>query len=191
MPLSLLYAKALAEQKTNSRANPRDRLWAAGGGGGPDSSAAGRGLAGGAPAAGSVRPRGGASSFSVNASLGPESPTAFDLGSNRQQEAGVNFDVSYAATEMVNIAAGAEWRNEQYQTAEGHPTSWTVGPYGRGQGFSAGSNGFFGYGPLAAGTWNRSNVAVYGGPVGPAAVAPWRPRRRSPRRFRGAVAEDL
>ena len=101
-------------------------------------------------------------SDTVNASLGPDSPTAFDLGSNRQQEAGVNFDLSYAATEMVNIAAGAEWRNEQYQTAEGHPTSWTVGPYGRGQGFSAGSNGFFGYGPLAAGTWNRSNVAVYG-----------------------------
>ena len=98
----------------------------------------------------------------VNASLGPDSPTAFDLGSNRQQEVGVNFDVSWAATEMVNIAAGAEWRDEQYQTAEGHPTSWTVGPYGRGQGFSAGSNGFFGYGPLAAGTWNRSNLAVYG-----------------------------
>ena len=98
----------------------------------------------------------------VNASLGPESPTAFDLGGNRQQEVGVNFDLSYAATEMVNIAAGAEWRDEQYQTTEGHPTSWTVGPYGRGQGFSAGSNGFFGYGTLAAGAWNRSNVAVYG-----------------------------
>ncbi len=98
----------------------------------------------------------------VNASLGPESPTAFDLGSNRQQEVGVNFDVSYAATDMVNVAAGAEWRDEQYRTVEGHPTSWTVGPYGRGQGFSAGSNGFFGYGPLAAGTWNRRNVAVYG-----------------------------
>ncbi len=98
----------------------------------------------------------------VNASLGPDSPTAFDLGSNRQQEVGVNFDVSYAATEMVNIAAGAEWRDEQYQTAEGNPTSWTVGPYGRGQGFSAGSNGFFGYGPLVAGAWSRSNVAVYG-----------------------------
>ena len=63
---------------------------------------------------------------------------------------------------MVNIAAGAEWRDEQYQTTEGEPDSWTVGPYGRGQGFSAGSNGFFGYGPLAAGTWSRSNVAVYG-----------------------------
>ncbi len=98
----------------------------------------------------------------VNASLGYDTPTAFDLGSNRQRELGVNFDVSYAATDMVNIAAGAEWRDERYQTTEGEPDSWTVGPYGRGQGFSAGSNGFFGYGPLAAGTWSRSNVAVYG-----------------------------
>ncbi len=97
----------------------------------------------------------------VNASLGYDTPTAFELGSNRQREIGLNFDVSYAATDMVNVAAGAEWRDEQYQTAEGHPSSWTVGPYGRGQGFSAGSNGFFGYGPLAAGTWNRSNVAAY------------------------------
>ena len=99
----------------------------------------------------------------VNASLGYDTPTAFELGSNRQREIGVNFDVSsYAATDMVNIAAGAEWRDEQYQTTAGDPTSWTVGPYGRGQGFSAGSNGFFGYGPLAAGTWSRSNVAAYG-----------------------------
>ena len=97
----------------------------------------------------------------VNASLGYDTPTAFDLGSNRQREIGVNFDVSYAATDMINVAAGAEWRDEQYQTTAGDPTSWTVGPYGRGQGFSAGSNGFFGYGPLAAGTWNRSNVAAY------------------------------
>ena len=98
----------------------------------------------------------------VNASLGYDTPTAFELGSNRQREMGLNFDVSYAATDMVNIAAGAELRDEQYQTVEGEPASWTVGPYGRGQGFSAGSNGFFGYGPLAAGTWNRSNVAAYG-----------------------------
>ena len=45
-------------------------------------------------------------SDTVNASLGPESPTAFDLGSNRQQEVGVNFDVSWAATDRVNLAAG-------------------------------------------------------------------------------------
>ena len=98
----------------------------------------------------------------VNASLGPDTPTAFNLGSNRQREVGLNADVSYTATDMINIAAGAEWRNEQYQTTAGDPTSWTVGPYGRGQGFSAGSNGFFGYGPMAAGTWDRSNVALYG-----------------------------
>ena len=97
----------------------------------------------------------------VNASLGYDTPTAFDLGGNRQREIGLNFDVSYAATEMVNIAAGTEWRHEQYRTTEGEPDSWTVGPYGRGQGFSAGSNGFFGYGPLAAGTWGRGNVAAY------------------------------
>ena len=98
----------------------------------------------------------------VNASLGPDTPTSFDLGSNRQRDVGLNADLSYAATEMINIAAGAEWRNEQYETVAGDPASWTVGPYGRGQGFSAGSNGFFGYGPMAAGTWSRSNVAVYG-----------------------------
>ena len=98
----------------------------------------------------------------VNASLGPATPTAFNLGSNRQRDIGLNADLSYAATDMINIAAGAEWRNEQYQTVAGDPESWTVGPYGRGQGFSAGSNGFFGYGPMAAGTWSRGNIAVYG-----------------------------
>ena len=98
----------------------------------------------------------------VNASLGPDTPTAFNLGSNRQRDVGLNADFSFAATEMINIAAGAEWRNEQYETRAGDPESWTVGPYGRGQGFSAGSNGFFGYGPMAAGTWSRGNVAAYG-----------------------------
>ena len=98
----------------------------------------------------------------VNASLGPDTPTSFKLGSNRQREVALHADVSYAATDVINIAAGAEWRNEQYETRAGDPASWTVGPYGRGQGFSAGSNGFFGYGPMAAGTWSRRNVAVYG-----------------------------
>ena len=98
----------------------------------------------------------------LNASLGPATPTEFDLGSNRQREIGMNADVSYAVTDTLNVAAGGEWREEQYETMAGDPESWTVGPYGRGQGFSAGSNGFFGYGPTASGTWNRSNVAVYG-----------------------------
>ena len=93
---------------------------------------------------------------SVNASLGYDTPTAFDLGSNRQQEVGISFDVSYAVNDVVNVAAGAEWRDERYATTRGEPDSWTVGPYGRGQGFSAGSNGFFGYGPLAEGEWSAA-----------------------------------
>ena len=97
----------------------------------------------------------------VNASLGPDTPTDFDLGSNRQQEVSLNLDVSHAVSDRLNLAAGAEWRNEQYKTRLGQRESWEVGPYAA-QGFSAGSNGFSGYSPQAAGKWNRSNVAAYG-----------------------------
>ena len=100
-------------------------------------------------------------SNTVNASLGPDTPTDFDLGSNRQQEISLNLDVSYAVNDRLNLAAGAEWRDEQYETRLGQRESWEVGPYAA-QGFSAGSNGFSGYSPQAAGKWNRSNFAAYG-----------------------------
>ena len=98
----------------------------------------------------------------LNASLGPETPTSFDLGTNTQEEINVNADVAYVVSTRMTVAAGAEWRRETYETEAGQPESWTVGPYGRGQGFSAGSNGFFGYGPMAVGRRSRSNVAGYG-----------------------------
>ena len=88
-------------------------------------------------------------------------PTDFNLGGNRQQEISLNLDVSYAVSDRLNLAGGAEWRDEQYETRLGQPESWTIGPYAA-QGFSVGSNGFSGYSPLAAGKWNRSNVAAYG-----------------------------
>ena len=97
----------------------------------------------------------------VNASLGPESPTAFDVGGSRQRALGFNADFSYAVTDQVNVAGGAEWRDEQYSAAQGEPASWAVGPYNR-QGFFAGAHGFPGNGPLHAGTWSRYNVAAYG-----------------------------
>ncbi len=97
----------------------------------------------------------------VNASLGPTSPTSFDVGTNRQREINIHFDVSYAATDRVNIAAGAEGRNEQFQTRQGDREGWLVGPYTR-QLFMPGANGFFAYGPQQAGTWSRRNVAAYG-----------------------------
>ena len=97
----------------------------------------------------------------VNASLGPASPTSFDAGSNRQREINFQFDVSYAVTDMVNIAGGAEWRDEQFRTRQGDREGWLVGPYAR-QLFMPGANGFFGYGPRHAGTWSRHNLAAYG-----------------------------
>ena len=97
----------------------------------------------------------------VNASLGPATPTDFNLGSNRQQEISLNLDVSYAVSNRLNVAGGAEWRDEQYETRLGQRESWAIGPYAA-QGFSVGSNGFSGYSPQAAGKWNRSNIAAYG-----------------------------
>ena len=97
----------------------------------------------------------------VNASLGLEAPTGFNLGSNRQREVALNVDVSYPVNTRVNVAAGAEWRDERYATRTGQRESWDAGPYAA-QGFSAGANGFTGYSPRAAGIWSRSNIATYG-----------------------------
>ena len=97
----------------------------------------------------------------VNASLGPATPRDFDPGLYRQAEVNLNFDVSYAATELVHLAAGAEWRDERFTIREGEPLSWQVGPFAS-QGFVSGSNGFPGFPDYTAGTWTRANVAVYG-----------------------------
>ena len=97
----------------------------------------------------------------VNASLGPASPTSFDIGGNRQREVSFHFDASYAVTDRINLAAGAEWRDEQFSVVQGDREGWLVGPYAR-QRFTSGANGFFGYGPQHAGAWSRYNVAAYG-----------------------------
>ena len=97
----------------------------------------------------------------VNASLGPDTPRDFDPGLYRQEDTNLNFDVSYAATDMVNLAAGTEWRNERFEIGAGGKPSWEVGPFAA-QGFVSGSNGFPGFPDYTAGAWNRSNVALYG-----------------------------
>ncbi len=98
----------------------------------------------------------------VNASLGFDTPTRFSPGSYRQQDLNLNFDVSYPVNDVVNFAAGTEWRDEQFTIGAGGQPSWEIGPYAA-QGFSSGSNGFNGYrADTTAGTWSRSNVAVYG-----------------------------
>ena len=97
----------------------------------------------------------------VNASLGLDTPRDFDPGLYKQEEVNLNFDVSYAASDMVNIAAGTEWRDEKFTIGAGGRPSWVVGPYAA-QGFVSGSNGFPGFPDYTAGTWNRSNAALYG-----------------------------
>jgi iron complex outermembrane receptor protein len=96
----------------------------------------------------------------VNASLGPATPTEFDPGLYAQDELNFNFDVSYAITPTLNLAGGLEWRDEEFEIGIGQLESYQIGPLAI-QGFSAASNGFPGFGDIAAGTWGRSNYAIY------------------------------
>ena len=114
----------------------------------------------------------------VNASLGPNQPCSdegtsphipdqqrctpyFNPGVYDQQEINFNLDLSYPLGDKVNMAGGGEWRQESFEIVQGGKSSWTEGPLAT-QGFTPGSNGFTGFGPLTAGDWKRSNFAGYG-----------------------------
>ncbi len=96
----------------------------------------------------------------VNASLGPDTPTDFNPGDYIQTDYNLNFDVTHQLNNMVFLASGLEYRNEGFEVVEGQRESYQIGPLA-GQGFSAASNGFSGFGQLTAGEWNRANVAAY------------------------------
>ena len=96
----------------------------------------------------------------VNASLGPATPTSFDPGDYIQTDYNLNLDVTYPLQDMVFLAAGLEYRNEGFEVVEGQRESYQIGPLAA-QGFTAASNGFSGFSPIAAGTWNRYNLAAY------------------------------
>ena len=96
----------------------------------------------------------------VNASLGPDTPTHFDPGAYIQTDLGLNLDLTYPVSEPLFLAVGAEYRIEEFEIVQGEEASWKVGPLAD-QGFSSGSNGFVGFNDIAAGVWDRSNFAVY------------------------------
>ena len=96
----------------------------------------------------------------VNASLGPDSPTSFNPGDYIQTDTNVNFDVTLPVNQQLFLAAGLEYRTEAFEIVQGQEESFAVGPLAS-QGFSSGSNGFPGFGEIAAGRWDRSNVAAY------------------------------
>ncbi|MGP9800969.1 TonB-dependent receptor plug domain-containing protein [Rheinheimera sp. NSM] len=100
----------------------------------------------------------------INASLGPDSPTEFNPGKYIQLEKTFNADfVKYLPVglyEDLTLAFGAQWTEESFEVVSGDVASFQVGPLVD-QGFSIGSNGFPGFKPEDAGVYSRRNYAVY------------------------------
>jgi iron complex outermembrane receptor protein len=96
----------------------------------------------------------------VNASMGPNSPRDFDPGLYRQVETSLNADFTYALSDAVSLAFGAEYRNEEFTIGAGDSASSTAGVLAN-QGFSLSSNGFPGFAKAISGVFDRSNTAVY------------------------------
>ena len=107
----------------------------------------------------------------VNASLGPNTPTEFSPGGYSQTENVFNLNLGYEiplGEGSVYVAAGAEYRDEEFGITAGDPASFELGPLAQptaafptGQGFSTSSNGFPGFADNAAGTSKEDNTAAY------------------------------
>lgn len=108
----------------------------------------------------------------INASLGPNTPTSFNPGGYSQTENVANLNLGYelglGGEASVYIAAGAEYRDEEFTITPGDPASYALGPLAQptaafpsGQGFSTSSNGFPGFAPNSAGTFKEDNKAAY------------------------------
>ncbi|MDI9237842.1 TonB-dependent receptor [Lysobacter sp. LF1] len=101
---------------------------------------------------------------SINPSLGRLSPTRFKPGNLTQLERGANADFVYpwqnnVFATPVNVAFGAEWREETYKIAAGDPASWANGPTG--VLFGIGSDGFQGDSPEATGNFSQYSRGAY------------------------------
>ena len=101
----------------------------------------------------------------INASLGPDTPTSFKPRSYVQDEWSVSVLMAYPVDvgifkSPLNVAFGAEYRNETFGTRPGDPKSYEAGFF-RDQGFSVGSNGYQGLNPAFADEWARPNYAAF------------------------------
>jgi iron complex outermembrane receptor protein len=110
---------------------------------------------------------------SINASLGPATPLFFKAGFYVELENMFNVDVSYPVevagfASPLNVAAGFEWRKEQFQIGVAQAETFEAGILGNpdlslgiNQGFEARLNGFAPFRPEIAGKNDRHNIAVY------------------------------
>lgn len=94
----------------------------------------------------------------INASMGVNSPTSFKPGSLTQREIQFDAETSYELTDNILAFAGASYRKETYVIGEGDVASYTTGPL---QDLPAGSNGFQGFSPEFAGSFNSSSYAFF------------------------------
>jgi iron complex outermembrane receptor protein len=103
-------------------------------------------------------------SSTINPSLGLLSPTSFKPGALTQEETALtadlvkSFNVGNLASPL-NVAIGAEWREETYTIEAGDPDSIGVGPTFLEFGF--GSESFQGYPLESAGKFDSDSMAFY------------------------------
>lgn len=94
----------------------------------------------------------------INASMGVRSPTSFKPGSLTQRELQFDGEVSYELTDTILAFAGVSHRKETYVIGQGDLASYLTGPL---QDLPAGSNGFQGFSPEFAGSFDSNSYAVF------------------------------
>jgi iron complex outermembrane receptor protein len=100
---------------------------------------------------------------SINASLGPTSPTHFKLGDYSFDQLTLNLDANRelavaSLSRPVNLAIGAEFRHEKFKTHAGDPASYAAGPF---TDFDAGAQAGPGLQPADEADKSRSVGSVY------------------------------
>ncbi len=107
----------------------------------------------------------------INASLGPNTPTSFQPGTYIQTDNNFNIDLNYSLpvdgfASDLNIAGGFEFRDENFEIIQGDAGSFQLGPlaapssaFPTGQGFASSSNGFGGF--TTAIDESQDTTAVY------------------------------
>jgi iron complex outermembrane receptor protein len=109
---------------------------------------------------------------SLNASLGPASPTTFYAGTLKFKEWTSNLDVTrefdLGLYKPTFVAAGAEYREDTFTILAGQLESYQIGTYVAPPGqpnagviTQGGSQGVSGFSPFAAGVFKRKNESLY------------------------------
>ena len=98
----------------------------------------------------------------INASLGPLSPTRFNAGEVVSSEDAANADFAYlfdaGLAKPVSVAFGGEYRSERFKSIPGDVASYQVGPLAD---LPSGSYGFPGLDPASAVDAARRSEAAY------------------------------